>query len=47
MQELTSFEIDEVSGAGVGAGLIVAAVVVLVVIGMAAGWNDEAKKKKQ
>lgn len=47
MQELTMYEVDEVSGAGIGAGLVVAAVIVLVVVGMVAGWNDEAKKKKQ
>lgn len=47
MQELTMNEIDEVSGAGPAAGLLVVAVVVLVVIGMVAGWKDESQKKKQ
>lgn len=45
MQELNSFEIDEVNG---GIVMVVVAVVVvvgvLVGVGAAAGWRDEAKK---
>lgn len=47
MQELTNYEIDEVSGGGAGAAAVVVVVVVLIAIGMVAGWMDESNKKQQ